>query len=190
MSQSTSKVLTRIGIIGAIAALLAGYIFWYSSNTWQYRQIEPDVLYRTGLRSNDEFVAACNKAYCQTIVFLATPDEQAADVWQKAQTFCYRNRLRTRGFAIPPDQFPTPGQITGILEVIATARYQPILLVCTDGRRGAMVAAAYQMSVQHLDRQAVINLTTHSDLSPESQAAVIRYINTYSPTTAPSTRPW
>ena len=178
-NPGNKKLWFRLGIAGGALLLLGLYIFWYSARTWQYEQIAPDILYRTGLRTSSEFVNACNASGCRTVLLLLDGQEQSGEEAQLSIKFIYHNRLKYFEINIPADKSPTPAQVKSALDLITNPQRQPVLLFCADGRRSAMLAAAYRLSVQHLSPSATLALARQSDLSPDALAAVSSFINTY-----------
>lgn len=188
MSMGLSKTWLRVGIIAGLIVAMGLYAFWYSGRTYQYEEIEQNLLYRSGLRTSSEFVNACNESGCRTVLMLMGENEQTGQEAQEAVKFVFRNRLKYLYVPMPTDQQPTREQIKTALDWIAQPKRQPVLLFCTDGRRSAMVAAAYRLSTKHMSWEAVRELAEKSDLSPATLVSVTAFINSYA-TTQPTSNP-
>jgi protein tyrosine phosphatase (PTP) superfamily phosphohydrolase (DUF442 family) len=165
------------------AAGYFAYQRWF--DTYHLKAVQPGALYRDGNQSMREFKTAVGRVKPKTVVCLVDEKEVAdPDKPQFKQEMEY---LQSQGIAVKHipvklGGWPTSEDVRQFLETASKPEQQPVLVHCAQGvRRTGMMVAAYQMSVQGMDKEkakAAIETFGHSE---RTVGDVKKFIDIYDP---------
>ena len=167
-----------LGAVGYFA-----YQRWF--DTYHLATVQPGVLYRDGNQSMREFQTAVNRVRPRTVVCLV--DEKEVADPGKPQFRQEMDYLQSQGIAVKHipvklGGWPTSEDVRQFLDIASKPEHQPVLVHCAQGvRRTGMMVAAYQMSVQGMDKEkakAAVETFGHSE---RTAGDVKKFIDVYDP---------
>jgi protein tyrosine phosphatase (PTP) superfamily phosphohydrolase (DUF442 family) len=165
------------------AAGYFAYQRWF--DTYHLKTVHEGALYRDGVQSFQQFKTAVGRVKPRTVVCLV--DEKEVADPEKPQFRQEMEYLQSQGIAVKHipvklGGWPTSEDVRQFLETASKPEQQPVLVHCAQGvRRTGMMVAAYQMSVQGMDKEkakAAVETFGHSE---RTVGDVKKFIDIYDP---------
>lgn len=179
-----AKNLGPIILAVAILAAVGWWVFWAWFDTYHLATIQDGVLYRDGVRSIHQFDLAVQKTHVKTVVSLVDDQEITQAPFTDELAYCKSHGINVVRLPIPLGGWPKADQISRFLDIASNPANQPVLVHCAQGvRRTGMMVAAYEMSVQNMQKeQAIARMMTFGH-SQRTIGDVRRFIEEYDPNT-------
>jgi protein tyrosine phosphatase (PTP) superfamily phosphohydrolase (DUF442 family) len=175
-------------IIGLLAVLMAagGFgIYWAFFQTYHLATVSPGVLYRDGSHSVRELRHAVQQVKPRTVVSLVDPNEvhdSAKPQFKEEEQYLSGENIKLVRIPVTLGGWPESQDVQTFLKTVTDPANQPVLVHCAQGvRRTGMFVAAYQLSVQKLDKErakAEIQAFGHSD---KTLGDIRKFIDAYDP---------
>jgi protein tyrosine phosphatase (PTP) superfamily phosphohydrolase (DUF442 family) len=179
---------TRLpGILGVLVVLAAGGggVYWAFFQTYHLATVSPGVLYRDGSHSVRELRHAIQQVKPRTVVSLVDPNEVAdpdKPQFKEEGQYLAGQNIKLVQIPVTLGGWPDSQDVQTFLKTVNDPANQPVLVHCAQGvRRTGMFVAAYQLSVQKLDKdqaKAEIQSFGHSD---KTLSDIRRFIDAYDP---------
>jgi protein tyrosine phosphatase (PTP) superfamily phosphohydrolase (DUF442 family) len=158
------------------------WIYWKFFKTYHLAIVQPDVLYRDGVRTLRQFKMAAAKTGVRTVVSLVDDQEIGQSPFVEEMNYCAGRGIAVVRLPIVLGGWPTGDQIKEFLRVVKDASKQPVLVHCAQGvRRTGMMVAAYQRSVLNYDRDRTTGAMLTFGHSQRTVGDVQRFIDNYDP---------
>ena len=165
------------------AAGYFAYQRWF--DTYHLKTVQEGALYRDGVQSIDEFKTAVKRVKPRTVVCLVDEKEVAdpeKPQFRQEMEYLQSQGIQLKHIPVKLGGWPTSEDVRLFLETASKPEQQPVLVHCAQGvRRTGMMVAAYQMSVQGLDKEkakASIETFGHSE---RTVGDVKKFIDIYDP---------
>lgn len=164
---ASRQTIFRIAVLVAVVVALGWLLFWKTSRTWQYEEVEQGVIYRASMRNEEEFTAAALDAQPNSLALIAGDEERDTQLFDRARAFGHRNKMRVLPLEIEPGEDPTDRQLNDLLGFMQR-RPRPVLIADMDGVRVGKLIAAYRLQAQKLPLDEVLKLAELPDAPPEN----------------------
>jgi protein tyrosine/serine phosphatase len=171
------------------AALSAGFWLWrHYFDLYHLATVNPNILYRDGVRDPAQFATAIRKIHPKTIVSLVDDTEITQEPFTSEVAFCHQNNITLIRIPVLLGGWPTSDQIKQFLTIASNPQNHPVLIHCAQGvRRTGMFVAAYQESILKFDRHRTKTALLTFGHSQRTVGDVERFIDLYDPDSASMT---
>jgi len=174
-------------VIGVLAVLAAGGygIYWGLFQTYHLATVSVGVLYRDGSHSIRELRNAVREVSPRTVVSLNDAkevDDPAKPQYKEEEQYLAGQNIKLVRIPVTLGGWPDSRDVQAFLKTVTDPASQPVLVHCAQGvRRTGMFVAAYQLSVQKLDKEqakAAIQSFGHSEKTLND---IRKFIDAYDP---------
>lgn len=174
-------------IIGLTVVLAACGFGIYAAffQTYHLATVRPSILYRDGNHSIREFRHAIERVTPRTVISLNDPTEvsdPAKPQFKAEEQYLAGRNIRLVRIPVTLGGWPDNRDLQAFLKIAADPANQPVLLHCSQGvRRTGMFVAAYQLSVQKLDKEQVKAAVLSFGHGEKTLMDIRRFIDAYDP---------
>lgn len=159
------QTIFRIAVLVAVLVAIAWLLFWKTSRTWQYEEVEEGVIYRASMRNEEEFTAAALDAQPNSLALIAGKSERDTQLFDRARAFGHRNKMRVLPLQVEPGEDPTESQLADLLGFMQR-RPRPVLVADMDGVRAGKLIAAYRLQAAKMPLDEVLKRAELPDAPP------------------------
>ena len=177
--------LPAIAVLAAVVAAGGFGVYWEFFQTYHLATVSAGILYRDGSHSIRELRHAVSAVKPRAVVSL-NDDKEISDPakpqYKEEEQYLAGQNIKLVRIPVALGGWPQSRDVQAFLRTVADPANQPVLVHCAQGvRRTGMFVAAYQLSVQKLDKdqaKAAIQSFGHSEKTLND---IVRFIDAYDP---------
>jgi hypothetical protein len=179
MSKSHRTIWVRVGIVSAFVAAFVVYSFWHTGKSWQFAEVDPEVLYITAVQSPEQGVNACERARCRAMFVLMPHGAAGEPPISDVVNFGFHSKLNVFPIDVEEGDFPNQEQLNTVLSSLKKEKNRPALVISKDGLLSGQVAAVYRLAVLKMPLAEVQKLAALPDAPPETTQAIQEFAARY-----------
>jgi protein tyrosine phosphatase (PTP) superfamily phosphohydrolase (DUF442 family) len=186
-SEPTRRKIRLPAIVGlAVVLAAAGFgSYWAFFQTYHLATVAPGVLYRTGNHSIRELRHAVEDVKPRTVVSLIDPKEAsdpAKPQFKEEEQYLAGQNIKLIRIPVTLGGWPDSREVQAFLKTVADPANRPVLVHCAQGvRRTGMFVAAYQLSVEKLDKEQAKAAVLSFGHSGATLGDIRKFIDAYDP---------